>query len=535
MAHFSAKGSSLNRNCRERDEAPSLPYIVGITKDSRIANQHAGLENVMSRHRAARQSHKIGVTYYRIDQLQLDPKNPRFHDIKQVRKIARSIESFGFNVPILIDTNLKVIAGHGRLLACRELGWREVPVIRLEHLSEAQARAFMIADNRLTEIGSWDDRLLGEQLNELASLDLDFSLEVTGFEMAEIDLRIESVNSQSEEPDPADAIQNIISGPPISRPGDVWQLGRHRVYCGNALQPQSYRALLGNKNADLVFTDPPYNVPIDGHASGLGAVRHREFSMATGEMDTPQFIDFLERACRLLGQHSKSGAIHFVCMDWRHTGELLEAGRAVYTELKNICVWAKHNAGMGSFYRSQHELVFVFKNGKGTHKNNVQLGKYGRHRSNVWFYRGANDFGRGTDEGNLSAVHPTVKPVALVADAILDCSERGDVVLDPFLGSGTTVIAAERTGRCCFGIEMDPLYVDAIIHRWQAFTGDNAKHAAVGKTFDQLAMRDRKCEKESQGPIQSVIASRHSTRDSRKDAPVTRRGGQKSSRNLSKA
>jgi DNA modification methylase len=238
--------------------------------------------------------------------------------------------------------------------------------------------------------------------------------------------------------------------------------------------------------ATMVFTDPPYNVPIDGHASGLGRIHHREFAMASGEMDPAEFTEFLTRACTLLARHSIDGAIHFVCMDWRHASELLAAGREAYSGLKSVCVWVKHNAGMGSFYRSQHELVFVFKHGRGRHRNNVQLGQYGRHRSNVWSYRGANSFGRPTEEGNLLALHPTVKPVALVADAILDCSARGEVALDAFLGSGTTVIAAERTGRRCYGLEIDPAYVDTIIRRWQAFTGESARHGATGRSFGDL-------------------------------------------------
>jgi DNA modification methylase len=236
----------------------------------------------------------------------------------------------------------------------------------------------------------------------------------------------------------------------------------------------------------MVFTDPPYNVPIEGHASGLGSIHHRTFAMASGEMNPPEFTEFLVGSCSLLARHSVDGGIHFICMDWRHIGELLAAGSEVYSELKNACVWVKHNAGMGSFYRSQHELVFVFKHGRGPHRNNVQLGRYGRHRSNVWSYRGANCLGRGTEEGNLLELHPTVKPVAMVADAILDCSARGDVVLDAFLGSGTTIIAAERTGRRSYGLEIDPLYVDTIIRRWQAFTGENAAHAVTGRTFVDL-------------------------------------------------
>jgi DNA modification methylase len=390
----------------------------------------------------------LTLIYRPIEELKPDLANPRLHSKKQIRQIAQSIETFGFNVPVLVDAELNVIAGHGRLLACRELGWSEVPTLRLDHLSPAQARAFMIADNRLTEIASWDDRLLAQQLKDLSLIGLDFSLEVTGFEMGEIDLRIASLEDTPEPAgDPADALPEPLPGPPVSKPGDVWLLDRHRVLCGNALDRDAFAALMGEERAAMVFTDPPYNVPIDGHASGLGAIHHRPFPMASSEMDTGEFTAFLGQACRNLAAFSARGSLHFICMDWRHVGELLAAGREAYGELKNLCVWVKDNAGMGSLYRSQHELIFVFKRGRNGHRNNVQLGQFGRNRSNVWRYPGVNSFARCGEEGNLLALHPTVKPVAMVADAILDCSARDDIVLDAFLGSGTTVIAAERTGR----------------------------------------------------------------------------------------
>jgi DNA modification methylase len=430
----------------------------------------------------------MSVAYRRIEELKPDPTNPRLHSKKQIRQIANSIAAFGFNVPILIDRDLKVIAGHGRLSACRELGWSEVPTLCLDHLTPAQARAFMIADNRLTEIAAWDDRLLAEQLKGLSLLGLDFNIEVTGFGMAEIDLRIASLDDLPDRADdPADAVPEVLAGPPLSKIGDVWLLGRHRVLCGNALDAETFRTLLGDEHAAMVFTDPPYNVPIDGHASGLGAIHHRPFPMASGEMDRPEFIAFLGEAFRNLAAFSVDGALHYICMDWRHVEELLTAGRGVYGELKNLCVWVKDNAGMGSLYRSQHELVFVFKHGRNGHRNNVQLGQFGRNRSNIWHYPGARSFSRCGEEGNLLALHPTVKPVALVADAILDCSARGDIVLDGFLGSGTTVIAAERTGRRCHGLELDPVYVDTILRRWQALTGGSARHATSGRSFDDLA------------------------------------------------
>jgi DNA modification methylase len=391
-------------------------------------------------------------------------------------------------VPILTDRDGNVIAGHGRLLAGRELGWTEVPTLRLDHLTPEQARVFMIADNRLTEIASWDDRLLAEQLKELSLLDLDFSLELTGFEMGEIDLRIASLEDLPEhDDDPADILPELPAGAPISTIGDLWLLGPHHVLCGNALDTEVFRALLSGERAAMVFTDPPYNVPIDGHASGLGALHHRPFPMASGEMDKAAFTTFLSQACRNLAAFSADGSIHFVCMDWRHVGELLAAGHEAYDELKNLCVWIKDNGGMGSLYRSQHELVFVFKHGRNGHRNNVQLGQFGRNRTNVWHYPGVNSFARNGGEGNLLALHPTVKPVAMVADAILDCSARGDIVLDSFLGSGTSIIAAERTGRRCYGLELDPAYVDTTVRRWQAQTGGSARHAMSGRSFDDLA------------------------------------------------
>jgi DNA modification methylase len=428
------------------------------------------------------------IIYRPIDQLKPDPSNPRRHSKKQIRQIADSIKTFGFNVPVLVDADLNVNAGHGRLLACRLLGITEVPTLCLEHLTPAQARAFMIADNRLTEIATWDDRLLAQQFKDLSLLGLDFSIEVTGFDMGEIDLRIASLDEISDQADdPADALPEFTTRPPLSQIEDLWMLGRHRLLCGSALDGAAFAALMGLERASTAIIDPPYNVRIDGHASGLGAVHHRPFPMASGEMDSAEFTAFLAKAFHNLAASSVEGSLHYIFMDWRHAEELLAAGRDVYGELKNLCVWVKHNAGMGSLYRSQHELVFVFKHGRQGHRNNVQLGQFGRNRSNVWRYPGGNSFARCGEEGNLSALHPTVKPVAMVADALLDCSARGDIVLDAFLGSGTTVIAAERTGRRCYGMELDPGYVDTIVRRWQALTGGSARHAVSGRSFDDLA------------------------------------------------
>jgi len=432
--------------------------------------------------------HQLQIELRPIDQLKPDPRNPRRHSRKQIKQLARSIETFGFIAPALVDGEGRVIAGHGRILACQELGWSAIPTIRIDGLSEAKRRALMIADNRLAENASWDERLLAENLSDLSLAGLDFSIEVIGFEMGEIDLRITGL--AEEEPasqDPADTVPEPASSLPVSRPGSLWLVGDHRVLCGSVLDMTAVEMLMGEECAAMVFTDPPYNVPIDGHATGLGKIHHRAFVMATGEMSSPAFATFLARSLRNQAAFCARASLLYVCMDWRHMDEVLAAGREINAQLVNLCVWAKDNGGMGSLYRSQHELVFVFKTGGGSHRNNVQLGRFGRNRSNVWHYPGVNSFGRKTKEGNLLELHPTVKPAALVADAILDCTARGDIVLDGFLGSGTTVMAAERIGRRCFGTEIDPMYVDTIVRRWQSLTGGTARDAASGATFDDLA------------------------------------------------
>ena len=429
----------------------------------------------------------LSVIYRPITDLTLDPENPRVHTKKQIRQISRSIEAFGFNVPVLIDDRGQLIAGHGRVLAAQLLGLTHVPTVMLEHLTEAQIRAFMIADNRLTENSVWDDRLLAEQLKALSVLELDFSIDVTGFEMAEIDLKIESpVPTSRGEVDPADAFPECGSKPQVTRAGDLWVLGRHRVFCGDARTDTAYATVMEGRRATMVFADPPYNDPIDGYVTGFGKVHHREFAMASGEMSESEFTSFLTIVLAHLARNAIDGALQFICMDWRHSAELISAACSAHLEFKNLCVWVKDNAGQGSLYRSQHELVFVFKSGKRAHRNNIQLGQYGRYRTNVWNYPRVNSLSRSEQEGNLASLHPTVKPVQLVADAMLDCTARGDLVVDPFLGSGTTLIAAERTGRVCYGVELDPRYVDTIVRRWQAFTGQDAVQKSTGRTFSDM-------------------------------------------------
>lgn len=417
--------------------------------------------------------------------LRAHPSNARKHSRTQIKAIAKSIEAFGFNAPILVDRDGNVLAGHGRLEAAKLLGLSQVPAISLHHLSEVEAKAYMLADNKLTDRSSWDDATLAVQLKELSDLALSFDIDATGFELPEIDFRIQSLENV-DAIDPGDDFQ-LAKGPSVSALGDIWQLGDHRVLSGSALDLAALAKLFSGEKAAIAFTDPPYNVRIDGHVGGKGVIHHRDFPMATGEMSEAEFTAFLTSAVSGICQHTAPGALIYICMDWRHMQETLAAGRSSGCELLNLCVWVKSNGGMGSLYRSRHELVFVFRNGPEQHLNNIQLGRFGRNRTNVWNYAGGNSFARKGSKRNLE-LHPTVKPLLLVADAIQDSTNRGDIVFDPFLGSGTTLLAAERVGRRCFGVELDPLYVDTTVERWQRMTGRKA-HNQLGESFDFLRSR----------------------------------------------
>ncbi|MDX2094425.1 MAG: DNA methyltransferase [Alphaproteobacteria bacterium] len=398
--------------------------------------------------------------------------NARTHSKKQVRQIADSITRFGFTNPVLIDSENTILAGHGRVEAAKLLTLREVPCIRLEHMTPQQKRAYVLADNKLALNAGWDEELLAEELKELLLQD-EFTIDITGFSIAEVDHIIEGNpneevgNPREDQLPPSDATKARCAV------GDIWQLGRHRLICGNALDPKVIATLMDGNKAQMVFTDPPYNVPVDGHVCGSGSIKHREFAMASGEMSEAQFTQFLQTAFENMTAHSVDGAIHYICMDWRHMQELLAAGKTAYTELKNLIVWAKDNGGMGTFYRSRHELVFAFKHGTAAHTNSFELGQNGRYRTNVWQYRGVNSLRAGRMEE--LALHPTVKPVQMIADAIKDVSKRGDIVLDPFGGSGSTLIAAHKTGRRGFLGEIDPIYCDRIIARWETFAHDEAE------------------------------------------------------------
>jgi DNA modification methylase len=425
----------------------------------------------------------LSIDYQAVSALKPRATNPRTHSKKQIAQIANAIRRFGFTNPILVDDSNGIVAGHGRVEAAKIVGLDQVPTVRLSAMSEAEIRAYVIADNRLAENAGWDRALLGIELQYLTELEIDFDVAVTGFDLPEIDLLICELSLAANDNDTADAVVEVATGPATSRPSDVWLIGNHRLICGDSTQLDTYQQLLGDARAQMVFADPPYNVPISGHVGGLGAIQHREFAMASGEMSPGGFTAFLQLIFGHLAKFSVDGAIHFQCMDWRHVMEIIAAGNAAYSELKNICVWAKTNGGMGSLYRSQHEFVFVFKSGSAPHINNVELGKHGRNRTNVWNYAGVNSFGG--DRADLT-LHPTVKPVAMVADAIRDCSHRRGIVLDAFVGSGTTLIAAEKTGRWGYGIEIDPAYCDVTIRRLRAVCGLGAVLRDTGQPFAEV-------------------------------------------------
>lgn len=409
------------------------------------------------------------------------PDNPRTHSDKQLEKLKASIRKFGFTAPVLVDEHSVILGGHGRVAAAIALGLETVPVRVINGLTQAQKRAYVIADNKIAEQSKWDQGLLKSELNLL--LQDEFDIETTGFSTAEIDLMFddspEPKTSDSDDLRPEDVRIEVVS-----RQGDLWVFGNHRLLCGNSLDGSSYEILLQGDLVQMVITDFPYNVAINGHVCGSGKIKHKEFAMASGEMSEVEFTAFLSKAFTHLHTVTQDGAIVYGFMDWRHLREMLDAAQPIFGKLRQLCVWAKDNGGMGTFYRSQHELVFVFKKGDAPHINNFELGQHGRYRTNVWNYPGVNTFKAKGYE--LLAMHPTVKPVSLIADALRDCSHRKGIVLDPFAGSGTILIAAERTGRHARAIEFDPQYVDVAIHRWQRVTGEQVILESTGETWNEV-------------------------------------------------
>jgi DNA modification methylase len=424
-----------------------------------------------------------------IDSIRLNPKNPNRHTRRDILKLGGSIKALGI-VPVILNAQNMLLAGEARVRACRELGWKTIPAIRFEHLSPAEADLFLIAENRFSELSSFDEQALGRLLQDLSVLNLDLSLELSGFETGEIDVLIEGLELAPVEDDTS--LEAASRGPAVARLGDLWILRdpksglEHRLFVGDALEAASYETLMGGVEAAAVLTDPPFGGTIASYVKG-GKARRREFVMGSEGRTPAELEAMLEPMCRRLREAARPGGLVYVFMDWRGLEVLLRVGGRVFGELKNVVTWVKTNPGMGSLYRSQSEFIALFKVEGGAHANNIQLGRFGRNRSNVWTYAGmSSPEARSTDEGDLLSLHPTVKPVAMIADAILDCTSRGEIVLDPFLGSGTTLIAAERTGRRAFGMELDPLYADVAIRRWRLLTGEDAVRAAGGRSFSAL-------------------------------------------------
>ncbi len=467
---------------RTKPETPELELRVRRRSRARKAGSTRGLPPRLA----------SVIEQVNLEELVLYDSNPRLHNDKQTEKLAYTIQTVGFVVPMIIDHRNVVIAGHGRYAAAKHLGLRVVPAIRVDYLTDAQVKAFRIADNRLGELSTWDEKKLTIELRELVvSLDDPEIIELTSFEVGEIDARIEVLDEvlpKAEE----EIVEPPADGPSVSRVGDLWQLGAHRLICGSSLLEETYVRLLDAEKVRAVWSDPPYNVAVNGHVSGLGKHQHREFVQASGEMSEEEFTDFLARYLELTKAHSTPGALHYACMDAAHSFELLTAARRAGLSFKTTCTWAKTNGGMGSLYRQQTEFVHVFKHGgdEVPHINNVQLGKFGRYRTTLWSYAGVNTFRRGRMQELQS--HPTCKPVPMVADAIKDCTDHGDSVLDAFCGSGTTILAAEKVQRVGYGIELDPGYVDVSVRRWEDLTGRYAVNVDTGLSFAETEAQRRR-------------------------------------------
>ena len=406
-------------------------------------------------------------------------RKARYNSKRQMAGIEASIRQFGFVSPVLIDAKGRLLAGVARVEAARRLGMTTVPAVVIDHLTPEEQRAFVLADNRLAELGDWNKEVLQLELEELSALDLDFSLEFTGFSLPEI----EAIRFGVGGADPGDDDLPEPQAELVSQLGDVWRLGEHRLIVGSATEPAVLGRLLAGDQVRAIFTDPPYNVPVQGHVTSSKA--HGEFVEGSGEMTDAEFTAFLTKVLQQSANALVDGGIGYVCMDWRHMANVLSAADAAGMTLLNLCVWDKETPGMGSLYRSQHELIFVLKKGKAPHLNAVELGRNGRNRSNVWAYPGVSGFG--ADKARERDMHPTVKPLALVKDALLDCTRKGDLVLDLFGGSGTTLIAAEKAGRRCRMAELDPKYADVIVRRWEALSGQEAAHEALGLTFRAMS------------------------------------------------
>lgn len=419
---------------------------------------------------------------YKIKEIELKklrpwPRRARIHDNGKLEALIASIRSHDLIDPIIVNAENIILSGHLRVAAHASLGWPTIRAIRVTHLTQAEQAAYVLAANRLPERGGWDREILALEFADLVDIRTDLDLRTTGFEPAEIDLAL------GREPDPEEPLVPAPKPDAVSQTGDIWLMGAHRMICGDCLREEVWKRLMGDDVARMAFWDAPYNLKVKGHVTSK---EHAEFAMASGEMRSDEFVSFLRSAGSLAVDWTIDGGIHFVCMNHGHLDELFEALKPVFFSRLNLCVWEKNNGGMGSFYRSRYEMIAVYKVGTAPHVNNVQLGKFGRNRSNVWSYPGANST---SQSRKVLADHPTPKPVAMVADAILDASNPNDVVIDGFAGSGTILLAAEQTGRRARGIEIDGRYCDVAIRRWQAMTGRRATLAETGEDFEMVMER----------------------------------------------
>jgi len=414
------------------------------------------------------------------DSLKPYPGNPHKHPKQQIEQIRASIRAYGIVRPVVTDEEGIIIDGEALWQAAKLEGNTSVPVLRLFGLSETQKRELRIGLNKHPHNADWDAEQLRIEIEAILAVHIDLDLGVIGMSVGQVDKLLIAGDT-----DPADDTIPEIAPRAVSQPGDIWIADGHRIGCGDCRDLPFLRQVVGSRPVDCSVTDPPYNRAITGDATtGRGRARHPEFLMASGEMSDEAFEGFLHDALSGFAKVSRDGAVHYVFMDHQHLDTLLTVGKRVYAQRLNICVWNKSNAGMGSLYRSKHELICVFRVGDAAHFNAVQLGKHGRNRTNVWDYPSVNTFG-GSRRRDLE-LHPTVKPTGLVADAILDVTRRGDLVLDGFLGSGTCLVACERTGRLCRGVEINPLYVDLSLQRWSERTGLDAVLESTGQGFSQV-------------------------------------------------
>lgn len=481
---FSKTVELINKksNLRKRDDldAKAHPQLISIKKSKKTRKLQA--KQNKNERRIRRVSASILTP---VESLKPFPDNPRIHTDEQIVRLMASIKAYQFINPIAVDENGMILSGHGRFEAAKKLGMKKVPAVTVYGLTEDEKRALLIADNKLSELSSWDNSLLRRQLEELYVR--DYNLDLTGFSTPELDTIIFADDLQPFSKDNPDDLkpEDIVDHPTVTRKGDLFLLGRHKIYCGNSLDKSSFMAVMDDEAAEICVTDPPYNVRINGNVCGKGSIKHGEFAMASGELSSLQFLEFLIKVFKLINEFTIKNAVIYSFMDWRHMSEIQGAGERIFGALSQVCVWVKSNGGMGTFYRSRHEFVFIFRKGESGHINNFKLGQNGRYRTNVWEYAGIN----GAKEAGrkLLELHPTVKPVSMIMDAIRDCSNRGGIVLDPFAGSGTVIVAAERTKRCARAIELDERYVDIAIRRWERISGLEAIHDNSGLTFSQLS------------------------------------------------